>query len=207
MQTAKRQFVDEGHRAGFREGANRMREDMMRLLPDATTVDSSDPKHVVIRQFIRQFPDPSDHGPYFRVPMAAASSLFFRTANERINARAKFVDFRPIRHAYTIDGSRLEWFTWEPTEGSAVIEARTSVLLKNFGMLASAAERIRSFVVMNMTGGSYAAMGDVVQAGVMLDEGVAEIRRVLGKFAPVEQLTPRSAFDRYIRYPMMNDRW
>lgn len=203
MHKAKSRFTEEGHRAGFREGANRMRDDMMRLIPDDERVDRSDPHCVTVRHFIRRFPDPHEHGPYYRVAMPVPHSPLFNRTAAAIDG-VKHIDFRPIHHAYRVDGlggrAQLEWFTWEPTVGTAEVEARTSVLLKNYGMLCAAAARLRSFVVMN-------PISDLVQVGVMLDEGIADIGRVLGKFAPVEQLSPHEAFNRYIRFPMMNDRW
>lgn len=171
-----------GHHKGYREGAEKMRADMMALVPRTRIEHDIDGK-IHVRNFIDRFPDPREHGSNFTVPMPTPSYGQFGAG---IPEHLQHVNFRPIRNAFTRRGfngaATLEWFTWEPTEGSDELQARTRVLVKSNGKLAYAVSLIRQHL-------GTCPDPALEEAGARVDEVYQEIRRVLGDFAPDQPLT------------------
>lgn len=166
---------------GFREGAARMRDDMMRLLPSATRERYADDGSKTLTHVINQFPNPYESGPYWRVVMPEPPS--FRLSpymGGGIPKRYRTIDFRPVEHAITMRGpdgaAHLRWFTWEPTAGSDDIGERTSALFTGLGKLSRAASYVE---FASMRYGS----SELAEARDMIRDAADELRRRLGKFA------------------------
>jgi hypothetical protein len=200
MQQAVKKYTHEGQQRGFREGADRMRADMMHLLPE---IDRREVDHVTgkphVHSVIRKFPDPYEHGPYYRVAMPSGG-LFAWPMNVR-SQTMQFVDFRPIRNQLTTEGmggkATLEWFTWEPTEGSEEIGERTSALFTGMGKLAYAASVVEGVATYSM---HHAGNGELMRASEIIKECTEEFRRLLGKFAPEPPIEDRrTQQQRYMR--------
>ena len=182
MHQAVDTFEKKGAARGFRDGAARMRDDMMRLLPDRDNRRShEDERGLHVTSVINAFPDPYEDGPYYRVPMPAVSSFDLGGRLGTIPERYNTVDFRPIEHAITNRGptgsATLRWFTWEPTSGSDELGERTAALFTGLGKLTRAASYVE-FATMR-----YGAP-ELIEARDMIRDAADELRRRLGKFAP-----------------------
>lgn len=180
MRKAADSYEKKGVARGFREGAARMRDDMMRLLPDPDGRSYDDNGQPHVRQMIRRFPDPYENGPYYRVPMPAGGIQDFRMFAGTRSEMMRTIDFRPVQHAITTSGpggrATLGWFTWEPTSGSEELGERTAGLFHGLRKLS----RVSSYLDwMSMTDRT----GVVIEARDLLRDATEELRRRLGKFA------------------------
>lgn len=211
MGEVAKKFAAEGHREGHRVGAREMRNDMMRLLPklDRQEIDPVSGKPHV-RSVIKAFPDPYEHGPYFRVPMPSGgyNSWPMHDHTRSSSMRMQHIDFRPIEHAIRTEGmggvAELRWYTWEPTEGSAEIGEHTSALFTGMGKLGYVARLIEQSAIgaMYSLHANPSLAADLKRAHELLEECTEEFRRKLGKFAPIPSEEDERAQQR--RYGM---RW
>ncbi len=203
MHAASDKFTKEGFAKGFRNGADNMRADMMALLPDP---DGSDVDMVTgrphTRSIIKAFPDPYEHGPYYRAVMPSPFdrvSPWGSTIPTEVARKIRTVDFRPIKHAITKETpngkASLTWFTWEPTEGSEELGEHTSALFTGMGKLGFVASLVRNCA---MYSNDFRA-GELYRASELLEECTEEFRRMLGKFAPISNEDERTQRERYMR--------
>lgn len=192
-------------------GREEMRRDGRKLLPQPDRHHHNADGGIDVVQVIKTFPSPYGNMPVFRVPLppipvSTSTMLYGRFARE-----TQFLDFRPVEHAYTVregnSSASLRWFTWEPNHGNEEIEGHTKALFNGMGKLAFASQVVRSVAEVYGTRSSCHNCGtlqppasgysELTRASELLTECSDELRRRLGKFAPIPELSENEALYRY----------
>lgn len=174
----REEAVVRAERKGYGEGVRAMERDMTLLMAEPDRKRST---HSHVISYAR-FPDPREQ-PYVTFPMP--TPVIFKTPvpTSTFDRRMQFVKFRAIQHEFTVadygEKASLRWFTWEPEEGTPELKERTEVLFRSMGELFYAATLLESDI---RSGG---ASSEVMKAQALVWGCFNELRRRMGKFAPV----------------------
>lgn len=192
-------------------GREDMRRDARKLLPSPDRHYHNADGGMDVVEVIKTFPSPYENAPVLRVPLPMVPVSTSRMLYGGMSMQAQYVEFRAVEHAFTVregnSSASLRWFTWEPDRGSEESEAHTKALFKGMGKLAFASQVVRSVAELYGNRSSCSNCGalqphvsgyhELTRASELLGECSDELRRRLGKFAPIPELSENEALYRY----------
>lgn len=180
MQEQKKQATqvrDQAYQRGISDGAIRMREDMMRLLPDPDRMAEYplEDGGMQLEYVIPQMPNPYESGPHHKFAFPTFGGLYGGGSQRHVMFRA--VDMRLSAKTYGGNVVSLRWFAWEPVDSKEGVE-HTSALFSGMRKLGRAVQMLKW-----MTASPYPTPG-VEEITTLVQDCADEMRRRLGKFAP-----------------------